>query len=255
MVLYRQRVEKEGEESLRNSTGLPAQKIGSNDLDRAGALATVAEWEKEVKRMKHLRQLESLKYGRNPPIERSSQANMLSANGGWHGRTPIHVAHGLAFKPDSAIPEMASDLASAETKRERNFNTAVEDIDGLKPDQSMQGLSSAKSIRKVIEPSVPRSRNVEKLKETSSGLTNGLKKSSTSKQAYRGLDIHEKLNSIYESVLVVDNITVAKEVVGKLTNKYKHLVHACDTEVLLGCLYVFISLFTNYCMIIYAMEK
>ncbi|KAJ6950443.1 hypothetical protein NC651_004188 [Populus alba x Populus x berolinensis] len=44
-------------------------------------------------------------------------------------------------------------------------------------------------------------------------------------------DIRERLTSIYESVLVVDNVTMAKEVVSKLTNQYRHLIHACDTEV------------------------
>ncbi|CAK7338432.1 unnamed protein product [Dovyalis caffra] len=44
-------------------------------------------------------------------------------------------------------------------------------------------------------------------------------------------DIRERLTSIYESVLVVDNVAMAKEVVSKLTNQYRHLIHACDTEV------------------------
>ncbi|KAI6687469.1 hypothetical protein NL676_024297 [Syzygium grande] len=40
-----------------------------------------------------------------------------------------------------------------------------------------------------------------------------------------------KLRSIYGKVLIVNDKSVAKEVVRKLTNQYKHLVHACDTEV------------------------
>ncbi|KAF8023827.1 hypothetical protein BT93_F1109 [Corymbia citriodora subsp. variegata] len=40
-----------------------------------------------------------------------------------------------------------------------------------------------------------------------------------------------KLRSIYGKVLIVNNKSIAKEVVRKLTNQYKHLVHACDTEV------------------------
>ncbi|XWS51898.1 hypothetical protein CRYUN_Cryun11dG0021300 [Craigia yunnanensis] len=44
-------------------------------------------------------------------------------------------------------------------------------------------------------------------------------------------DIHKQLAKIYDQVLVVDNITVAKEVVLILTTQYRHLVHACDTEV------------------------
>ncbi|XP_059665247.1 DNA polymerase I A, chloroplastic/mitochondrial-like isoform X2 [Cornus florida] len=43
--------------------------------------------------------------------------------------------------------------------------------------------------------------------------------------------LHESLAHIYDKVLVVDNISVAKEVVKMLTTQYRHHVHACDTEV------------------------
>lgn len=41
----------------------------------------------------------------------------------------------------------------------------------------------------------------------------------------------EKLICIYDKILIVDNISMAKRVVEKLTTQYKHLIHACDTEV------------------------
>nr|XP_043640219.1 DNA polymerase I B, chloroplastic/mitochondrial isoform X2 [Erigeron canadensis] len=44
-------------------------------------------------------------------------------------------------------------------------------------------------------------------------------------------NLQNRLKSIYDKVLVVDNISIAKEVVKKLTTQYRHLVHACDTEV------------------------
>ncbi|GLT60732.1 hypothetical protein SLA2020_334870 [Shorea laevis] len=44
-------------------------------------------------------------------------------------------------------------------------------------------------------------------------------------------DILKNLSSIYGRALVVDIISLAKEVVGMLTTKYRDLVHACDTEV------------------------
>ncbi|CAN0901055.1 DNA polymerase I B, chloroplastic/mitochondrial [Linum grandiflorum] len=44
-------------------------------------------------------------------------------------------------------------------------------------------------------------------------------------------DIRNRLTSISNNVLVVDNVSTAKAVVSKLTHQYKHLVHACDTEV------------------------
>lgn len=54
-------------------------------------------------------------------------------------------------------------------------------------------------------------------------------------------DIKERLNGVYDSVLVVDSVSAAKEVVSMLTVKYRNLVHACDTEVLKS---YFISLVT-----------
>ncbi|KAM4092479.1 hypothetical protein ACB094_06G042700 [Castanea mollissima] len=76
------------------------------------------------------------------------------------------------------------------------------------------------------------SRNLEKIRKPSPELTNGLgKEFTTTKQSSLQLDLRKRLTSIYDSVLCVDNITIAKEVVGMLTNKYRHLVHACDTEV------------------------
>ncbi|KAL2496152.1 DNA polymerase I B [Forsythia ovata] len=43
--------------------------------------------------------------------------------------------------------------------------------------------------------------------------------------------IHESLGRVYTKVLVVDSISSAKEVVSMLTNEYRYLIHACDTEV------------------------
>ncbi|CAN1318670.1 DNA polymerase I A, chloroplastic/mitochondrial [Linum perenne] len=58
-------------------------------------------------------------------------------------------------------------------------------------------------------------------------------------------DIRNRLISISNNVLVVDNVSTAKAVVSKLTHQYKHHVHACDTESLLvplgGRLIVFIG--------------
>ncbi|XP_054797248.1 DNA polymerase I B, chloroplastic/mitochondrial isoform X2 [Prosopis cineraria] len=45
------------------------------------------------------------------------------------------------------------------------------------------------------------------------------------------LKLRVRLCSIFKDILVVDSISLAKEVVGMLTNKYRHLIHACDTEV------------------------
>ncbi|CAN8288344.1 unnamed protein product [Cochlearia groenlandica] len=43
--------------------------------------------------------------------------------------------------------------------------------------------------------------------------------------------IRENLEKIYEKVLVVDNVSAAKDIVAMLMNQYRNLVHSCDTEV------------------------
>ncbi|CAB4308202.1 unnamed protein product [Prunus armeniaca] len=44
-------------------------------------------------------------------------------------------------------------------------------------------------------------------------------------------DLRIRLNTIYDKVLVVNSVSVAKKVVKMLTDQYRNLVHACDTEV------------------------
>ncbi|KAJ8443205.1 hypothetical protein Cgig2_017198 [Carnegiea gigantea] len=44
-------------------------------------------------------------------------------------------------------------------------------------------------------------------------------------------NIRLKLCSIFDKVLVVDNVTIARKVVHMLTHQYRDLIHACDTEV------------------------
>lgn len=46
-------------------------------------------------------------------------------------------------------------------------------------------------------------------------------------------NLRKRLGCIYERVLVVDTISAAKAVVSMLTNQYRDMVHACDTEVCL----------------------
>ncbi|KAI3863133.1 hypothetical protein MKW98_015591 [Papaver atlanticum] len=53
------------------------------------------------------------------------------------------------------------------------------------------------------------------------------------KEAASSADLRENLSRIYDEVLVVDNISTAKEIVKMLTTqeKYKNRIYACDTEV------------------------
>lgn len=44
-------------------------------------------------------------------------------------------------------------------------------------------------------------------------------------------ELRNRLLRVYEDVLVVDSVAMAREVVTKLMGQYKDFVHACDTEV------------------------
>lgn len=52
------------------------------------------------------------------------------------------------------------------------------------------------------------------------------------------INLRNRLCSIYEDILVVDNISLAEEVSKMLTTKYRHLIYACDTEVLVFSLFL-----------------
>ncbi|XP_043691379.1 DNA polymerase I A, chloroplastic/mitochondrial-like isoform X2 [Telopea speciosissima] len=51
------------------------------------------------------------------------------------------------------------------------------------------------------------------------------------KDGIHPLEHRRRLECIYDKVLVVDHISVARDIVRKLTTQYKGLVYACDTEV------------------------
>jgi hypothetical protein len=233
-------VDKEGAKvSTRNSSGLQIPEFGRSIPQRpSGATAyEITEsggfgdycirsdkksWEYEREMVKFCR--EASKNGSNRPHGTSCQVSMFSTNFGQNFMTHVdHAAPVSASKPAFAIP---SGPASAELKCGEDRNIAMKDVNGRR------GLCSTEHLEKVAQPSVFTSRNLEEKKETSSGPTNGSVNTSTSNEAYCQPNLHERLNSLYDSVLVVDNVTIAKEVVGMLTNKYRHLVHACDTEVL-----------------------
>lgn len=68
--------------------------------------------------------------------------------------------------------------------------------------------------------------NLETIAKYEANATS-VKKARSSEQ----LKLRGRLCSIYEDILVVNNISLAKEVAKMLTVNYRHLIHACDTEV------------------------
>ncbi|XP_047178552.1 DNA polymerase I B, chloroplastic/mitochondrial-like [Vigna umbellata] len=68
--------------------------------------------------------------------------------------------------------------------------------------------------------------NLETIAKYEANATS-VKKARSSEQ----LKLRGRLCSIYEDILVVNNISLAEEVAKMLTVNYRHLIHACDTEV------------------------
>ena len=75
------------------------------------------------------------------------------------------------------------------------------------------------------EAAAEKSVGVDKINGTPTG------KGSVEPEAIIQSNLRERLGCIYDKVLVVDTVSAAKEVVGMLTNQYRHMVHVCDTEV------------------------
>ncbi|KAF4377172.1 hypothetical protein G4B88_009164 [Cannabis sativa] len=67
--------------------------------------------------------------------------------------------------------------------------------------------------------------------DTPRRLDSPLTQSSQKVKPKRISNLQENLTSLYSKVFIVDSVPVAKKVVWMLTTWYRHLVHACDTEV------------------------
>ncbi|KAK4744111.1 hypothetical protein SAY87_010423 [Trapa incisa] len=90
------------------------------------------------------------------------------------------------------------------------------------PGKSFEHNVIAPSLEKLDESGVLGSISVEDEAADDSGVD--ISKDSNA-------SLRKKLMGVYNEVIVVDNTSMAREIVHKLTHQYKHLVHACDTEV------------------------
>lgn len=93
-------------------------------------------------------------------------------------------------------------------------------------DREMNGFAQQKSER---GPLVALPRKNVKAGEKIDDISKVGKRTDLSK-------VRANLTKIYNRVRIVDNVSTAKEIVTKLVNQYRDLVHACDTEVCGHCL-------------------
>lgn len=162
-----------------------------------------------------------------------------------------------AFYQNGKFDSITENCAPSKMAYAENKSLVVK-VNGRTSNGSRQlGLSSVQSLEKVVDNNGSKSGktvevrpNVSKLWKIGDINPNGLesgkitevrrKTDSEGSVARSGNvagtevtqpNIHARLTSIYSKVLVVNSISAAKKVVQMLTDQYRHLVHACDTEV------------------------
>ncbi|XP_061355331.1 DNA polymerase I B, chloroplastic/mitochondrial-like isoform X2 [Gastrolobium bilobum] len=99
-------------------------------------------------------------------------------------------------------------------------------IDTERVGTSTQINVSSSEINKVKVDRVNGNHSLDTTAKDATNATYVTKTRSTDQSKFRN-----RLCSIYEDILVVNNISLAEEVAKMLTVNYRHLIHACDTEV------------------------
>lgn len=144
-----------------------------------------------------------------PPLHKpNSQGQLFSRNGGGH-----FLDSKVLAVPVCDVNSQATDnikVNGLSTKVVQNNGSLTQISEHRKEaDSSKHGDAVASSIDSNLKSEKP----------------------ATGKEVSHHPDIRKRLASIYGRVLVVDTVSKAKEVVSKLTHQYRHIVHACDTEV------------------------
>lgn len=145
-------------------------------------------------------------------------------------------SHAKVAKKTAAV-QSGSDVSSC--KFSYNGSTSTKDSSSRKPVFRRVQSAVVESPRKSLEPNAA-APVIEKLIYTS-GLGSELAEDEAvdgfgvdfakDKASNTSEDVRKKLKGVYDEVIVVDNILMAREIVQKLTQQYRHLIHACDTEV------------------------
>lgn len=160
---------------------------------------------------------ENLANGRVPFVQKARGA---FDDGSGYSRTGSHQFGNF---PNGSWPNAR--YAITETTEDVITET-VEDV--LQPNVDQQEAKCGENMRGYV--------GVERVMNGSKPLDRGGQGKVTPSRAQAGakkeeMSPKEKLVRIYDKVLVVDNVAMAREVVAMITTKYRDLVYACDTEV------------------------
>lgn len=114
----------------------------------------------------------------------------------------------FATSPNGSLPEPPETPSVAQTTDEFHLLDEMPESSVVEECKIDDAVKMDKKSKKSLKPGGEQGWAVEREKEINT----------------------KKILRVYDSVVVVDNVTKAREVVGMLTTKYRDLIHACDTE-------------------------
>uniref|UniRef100_A0A5B7BSS7 DNA-directed DNA polymerase n=1 Tax=Davidia involucrata TaxID=16924 RepID=A0A5B7BSS7_DAVIN len=204
----------------------------------------VFSWLKESERLKKMRRTV---YGVSKTGVQGELEGLRDGNTYESSKYFTDSSSSVLIKQDSSSSEFDDDIRDLNHPRQRDLYSSHISLKGFQTNGSLSEKLSdeqketnpqTQMNRKEIIPNKVKDRTTKAYKRDAGDgksvaiaddVNETYTKSVTAEEEQRGL--RERLSRIYDTVLVVDNIFVAKKIVGMLTNQYKHLVHACDTEV------------------------
>lgn len=146
---------------------------------------------------------------------------------------------GIKYRREEFYKE--SNHASSQRRVSKQYNDSLGKIDASIHDHTMEKKSHCDiAVDNIVTEKNARQYNApvqnhSKERRNDSSVTEQPLEYAGSKISHQGIDAlnqsQRNLLPIYDQVLVVDDISTAKNVVHLLTTKYKDLIHACDTEV------------------------
>ncbi|CAK9150260.1 unnamed protein product [Ilex paraguariensis] len=143
------------------------------------------------------------------------------------GNAVESIAENGAFRSSIGSKQMGFDTIKPQSSGlsyKSNRQEQMVNVNGEKHHTYKKDCALHKPASMEQDPFEPMERDVANGKHASADIENEI-------QRFYQFRLRETLGRIYDKVLVVDNISTAKEIVSMLTNQYRHLVHACDTEV------------------------
>lgn len=182
--------------------------------------------------------------GMRPLFKPHSQDGRFSQNGTFDVVTENGAPSGMAYGDNKSLSVKKVNGQTTDGSRQlgSSFIESSEEVvkfNGSKSGKIMEARSKGSKSGKTVEPKPLNGSKSGKIVEATRKTDSEANTDAASVVINKDLakpevsqpNIHSRLTSIYSKVLVVNSISVAKKIVQMLTGQYRHLVHACDTEV------------------------